>query len=63
MQIHVEIEPSNASQVQHRRMDATEQMQNLILARIRTQIPGFSSADALSTKPRMPVAEHYFLSL
>ena len=63
MQIHVEIEPSNTSQGQHRRMDATEQMKNLILARIRTQIPGFSRADALSTKLRVPVAEHYFLSL
>ena len=63
MQAHVQIGPSNASQGQHRRMDVTEQMKNLILARIRTQIPGFSSADALSTKPLVPVAEHYFLSL
>ena len=58
MQIHIEIEPSNASQGQHGRKDATKQMNNLTLARIRTQIPGFSSADALSTKPRVPVAEH-----
>ena len=58
MQTPVEIGPSNASQGQHRRNDATEQMTNLILARIRTQIPGFSSADALPTKPRVPVAEH-----
>ena len=63
MQTPVEIGPSNASQVQHRRNDATEQMTNLILARIRTQVPGFSNADALSTKPRVPVTEHYFLSL
>ena len=58
MQTPVEIGPSIASQGQHRRNDATEQMTNLILARIRIQIPGFSSADALPTKPRVPVAEH-----
>ena len=33
MQILVEIGPSNASQWQHRRKDATEQMKNLTLAR------------------------------
>ena len=36
---------------------------NLTLARIQTQVPGFSSADALATKPRVPVAEPEFLSL
>ena len=45
MQTIVEIGPSNASQGQHRRKDATEEMKNLILASIRTQVPGFSSAD------------------
>ena len=55
--------PSNASQGQHRRKDTTEQMKNLTLARIRTLVPGFSSADALATKPGMPVAEPEFLSL
>ena len=49
MQTLVEIGPSNASQGQHRRKDATEQMKNLTLARIRTKVPGFSSADALTT--------------
>ena len=62
MQTTVEIGPSNASQGQHRRKDATEQMKNLTLARIRTQVHGFSSADALTTKPRVPVAEPEFLS-
>ena len=47
MQALVEIGPSNASQGQHRRKDATEQMKNLTLARTRTQVPGFSSVDAL----------------
>ena len=37
-----------------------EQMKNLTLARIRTQVPCFSSKDALSTKPRVPVAESEF---
>ena len=50
MQALVEIAPSNASQGQHGRKDATEQMKNLTFARIRTQVLGFSSADALSTK-------------
>ena len=62
MQILVKIGPSNASQGQHRRKYATEQMKNLPLARIRTQVPGFSSADALTTKIRVPVAEPEFLS-
>ena len=48
---------------QHRRKDATEQMKNLTLARTRTQVPGFYSADALTTKLRVPVAEPEFLSL
>ena len=63
MQTPVEIGPSNDSQGQYRRKDVTEQMRNLTLARIRTQVPGFSSADALITKPRVPVAEPEFLSL
>ena len=52
----VEIGPSNASQGQHRRKDATEQIKNLTLAGSRTLVPGFSSADAITTKPRVPVA-------
>ena len=56
MQTLVEIGPSNASQVQHRRKDATEQIKNLTLARTRTQVPGISSADAFATKQRVPVA-------
>ena len=48
------IGPSNASQGQHRRKDATEQTKNLTLAMTRTQVPGFSSADALTTKLRGP---------
>ena len=63
MQTLVNIGPSNASQEQHRRKDATEQMKNLKLAWSRTQVPGFSSADALSTKLRVPVEEPEFLSL
>ena len=55
MQTLVEIRPSNASQWQHRRKDATEQMKNLTLARTRTQVLGFPSADALPTKLRVPV--------
>ena len=62
MQTLVEIGPSNASQRQHRRKDATEQMKNLTLARSRTQVPGFSSADALTNKLRVPEAEPEFLS-
>ena len=50
----VEIGPSNASQGQHRRKDATEQIKNLTLAGSRTQVPGFSSADAITSKPRVP---------
>ena len=61
MQTPVEIGRSNASPRQHRRNDATEL--NLTLARIRTQVPGFSSADALTTMSRVPVAEPEFLSL
>ena len=49
MQTPVEIAPSNASQGQHRRKDATEQMKNLTHARTGTQVPDFSSADALTT--------------
>ena len=45
----VEIGPSKASQEQHRRKDATEQIKNLTLAGSRTQVPGFSSADAITT--------------
>ena len=63
MQTPVEIGPSNASPAQHGRKDATKQMNNLTLARIRIQVPGFSSAVALTTMPRLPVAEPGFLSL
>ena len=63
MQTLVKIGPSNASQGQHRRKAAMEQMKNLTLARTRTQVPGFSSADALTTKLRVPVAEPEFFSL
>ena len=59
----MEIGPCNASQGKHRRKDATEQMKNLTLARTRTQVPGISSADALATKQRVPVAEPKSLSL
>ena len=45
----VEIGPSNASQGQHRRKDAMEQIKNLTLAGSRTQVPGFSSANAITT--------------
>ena len=62
MQTLVEIGPSNASQGQHRRMDVTEQMKNLTLARTRFQVPGFYSADALATNLRVPVAEPVFIS-
>ena len=37
-------------------------MKNLTLARSRAQVPGFSSADALATKLRVPVAEPEYLS-
>ena len=63
MQTLVEIGPSNASQGQHIRKDATEQMKNETLAKIRTQVPGFSSANALTTKLRLAVVEPEFLSL
>ena len=56
----VEIGPSNASQGQHRRKDATEQIKNLTHARTRTQVPSYSSADALTTKLQVPVAELEF---
>ena len=55
MQTLVEIGPSNASHGQHRRKDATEQIRNLSLARTRTHVLGFSSADALPTKLQVPV--------
>ena len=58
-----EVGPSNAWQGQRGRKDATEQMNNLTLARTPTQVPGFSSADALATMQRVPVAEHEFFSL
>ena len=61
MQTPVEIGPSNASPGQHRRNDATEL--NLTLARIRTQVPGFSNADAFTTMPRVPMAKPEFLYL
>ena len=35
---------------------------NMKLARTRTQVPGFSSADALATKLGVPVAEPEFVS-
>ena len=59
----VEIGPSNASQGQHRRKDATEQIKNMTLAGSLTQVPGFSSADAITTKPRVPEAGPAFLYL
>ena len=58
-----EIGPSNASQGQHRRKDATEQIKNLTLAGSRTQVPGFTSADAVTAIPRVPVAGPEFSSL
>ena len=59
----VEIGPSNASQGQHRGKDATEQKKNLTFAGSRTQVPGFSSADAVAAMPRVPVAgPEYFSS-
>ena len=63
MQTLVEIGHSNASQVQDWKKDATEQMKNLTLARTRTQVAVISSADALATKQRVPVAEPESLSL
>ena len=63
MQTLVEIGSSNASQGQHRRKDATEQMKNLTFASIRNQVPGVSSANALATKLRVPLAEPDYLSL
>ena len=63
MQTLVEIRHSNASQVQDWKKDATEQMKNLTLARTRAQVAVISSADALATKQRVPVAEPESLSL
>ena len=60
MQTIVKIGPSNASQGQHRRKDTMEQIKNMTLARTRTQVPGFYSADALATKLRVPVSEPEF---
>ena len=60
MQTLVEIGHSNASQGQHRRKDATEQMKNLTLAWTRTKVLGNSSADALPTKLRVPVGRPEF---
>ena len=57
MQTLFEIGPSNASQGLHRRKDATEQIKNLTLARTRTQVLGFSSADASATKLQEPFFE------
>ena len=48
MQTLVEIGPFSASQGQHRRKNATEQMTNLTHARTRNQVPGFTCADALT---------------
>ena len=59
----VKIGPSNASQGQHRRKDATEQIKNLTLAGSRTQVPGFSSADALTAMPRVRVSDFLFVPL
>ena len=63
MQTLVQIGHSNASQVQDWKKDATVQMKNLTLARTRNKVPGISSADALATKQRVPVAEPESLSL
>ena len=63
MQILVEIGLSSASQGQHGRKDASEQMKNLTLAWTRTQVPSFYSADALTSKLRVPVAQPELLSL
>ena len=63
MQTLVKIGPANASQGQHLRKDATEQMINLTLTWTRTQVSGFCSADALATMLRVPVAETEYLSL
>ena len=52
-----------ASQGQHIRKFATEQMKILTLVRTPTQVLGISSADALPTKLRVPVGGTEFLSL
>ena len=51
MQTLVKIGPSNASQGQHRRKDAMEQMKNMTLARTRTQVPGTRKAGDLGSSP------------
>ena len=63
MQTLGKIGPYNASQWQHRRKDATDQMKNLTLTRTRTQFLGFSSADALPTKLWIPVGRTWILIL
>ena len=62
MQTPVEVGLSNASQVMHRRKDATVQLKNLKLAGSRSKVPGLSSVDALTTMSRVPVAEPELLS-
>ena len=47
----VKIGPSNASQGQQSRKDATEQIKNLTLAGSQTQVPVFSSAGDLGSTP------------
>ena len=59
----VEIGPSNASQGQHGRKDATEQIKKSDTRWESNQGAGFSSADAITTKPRVPVAGPESLSL
>ena len=63
MQTLGEIGPSNVSQGQHRRKDATEQMKNRTLARTRTQVRDFTSADALPTMLRLPEGRTWILIL
>ena len=63
MQTPYEIGPSNTSQGQHRRSDATDQIKILTLARTRTQFLGIYSADALPTMLRVPMGGTEFLSL
>ena len=62
MQTPVEVGLSNASQVMHRRKDATVQLKNLKLAGSRSKVTGLSSVDALTTMSRVPVAEPELLS-
>ena len=63
MQTPYEIGPSNTSQGQHRRSDATDQIKILTLARTRNQVLGISSADDLPNKLRVPVGGTEFLFL